>query len=133
MRTAALALVSTVVVVAGASRRAEACSPVYPAISDRIVLPRDGASDVPVNARVIVEYEVASDQFDRFWVDPALELRTAAGARVEVSLQTSGSVRWQTFVLTPRESLEPGAVYELWDARWRRASSRRIRAGAGVR
>jgi len=88
---------------------ADACGPPWGGVSERVVLPEDGATDVPLNARIYVLYDTAGG-------DPGstLSLRVQGGADVALGATTPltlGSAR----LLTPAAPLQPSATYELLD------------------
>ena len=107
MRAAVIAL-GVIAAAIGAERAAEACSWAPDQIESRTLMPHDGATDVPTNARVVVEYKANTN------VEPALEMRAANGDPVAVSVAKSRA-RWITYVLTPEAELQPNTGYQIWD------------------
>lgn len=106
-------LLSTVAAVLMADvRRASACSAPGPSLYSRSVVPGDGATGVPTNARVRVLYL-------GHWngvLPPALSLREAAGASVEVSFEwRARSLFDWLVVVTPSLPLQPSTTYEVLD------------------
>lgn len=88
---------------------ARACTPPPTGVEGRTVLPEDGATDVPLNARVYVLYDTQGS-------DPGstLELRVQDGATVavdETTPYTIGAAR----LLAPTAPLAPSTTYEILD------------------
>jgi len=94
--------VAVISLVAG-PRQADACSPWFDGYV-RTVLPEAGATSVPLNARITVDYS---------WIiDPVgLELREAGGASVSVTLDRLPA----RLVVSPTAYLAPNTTYELLD------------------
>ena len=61
---------------------AHACSPARPYIDSRSTVPEDGATDVPTNARVLVEYALSDYYFVDQGLEPGVELRAPNGELV---------------------------------------------------
>jgi MYXO-CTERM domain-containing protein len=79
--------------------RASACTPPF-GVYARTVVPEDGATGVPRNARVLVNYDGSVP-------DGTLELRTQSGEAVAATI-TGG-------LITPTTALAASATYELYD------------------
>jgi hypothetical protein len=88
---------------------ARACSPPEQGVSSREVLPGDGATGVPRNARITVRY-------DAYQAEPqgTLSLRAQGGEPVAVTV-TSPRDRGVTAQLTPTAPLAPSTTYEVLD------------------
>lgn len=92
--------------------RADACSEALPWLDRRLVLPADGATGVPTNTRVVVEY----DAWGSWQLDGAIELRVAGGATVAVTDAKSERIGLRAVRVTPAVVLEPNTTYEIYDS-----------------
>ncbi|MCA9675396.1 MAG: hypothetical protein H6709_24740 [Kofleriaceae bacterium] len=88
-----------------APRDADACSPPPDGVWRRVVLPPDGAVDVPTNATIVVDYDVL--------VDSTLALRVQGGADVAIDVTTVDAAPRR--VLVPQQPLQPSTIYEVLD------------------
>lgn len=105
----AMAVVLALGVWLGEASRAEACSPPW-GVSRRVVLPPDGATGVPLNAEVVVEYEGAVR--DHEW---PLQVRPVGGEPLALELDVFG-VGWRAIATGRLDAqLEPDTTYEVLD------------------
>jgi hypothetical protein len=89
---------------------ASACQREPPGVRSRQVLPADGATGVPTNTRIAVEY-LASD----IEIAPSLALRTEGGTFVPHDVVSEEEGNSPTFVIAPRARLAPGTRYWIYD------------------
>jgi hypothetical protein len=89
---------------------ASACQREPPGVRSRQVLPADGATGVPTNTRIAVEY-LASD----IEIAPSLALRTEGGTFVPHDVVSEEEGNSPTFVIAPRAPLAPGTRYWIYD------------------
>jgi hypothetical protein len=89
---------------------ADACSPPPDSIVGRSVVPEDGATGVPTNARVLIQYESGLGP-----PTSALELRALGGACVAFTEQTTNAHGAAMRILVPTGDLAPATTYEVLD------------------
>jgi hypothetical protein len=87
-----------------------ACAAWPSGIDERVVVPPDGATGVPLNARVYVEYAPTNGN-----AKPSVELHAPDGTVIAATLDTTGEHLVDTVVLQPDAPLDAGTTYEVWD------------------
>jgi hypothetical protein len=104
-----------------AARPADACSPLPP-VGGRAIVPRDGASGVPLNARIVVMYPLSNPQLAATPTDgPAPKLtdvlvRPRGGAPIEATVELTGARAFDAVVVVrPSANLQPRTAYEVLD------------------
>lgn len=115
-RSAVVRVLVIAAVLVAARPRAEACSDPH-AITSRMVLPPNGSSGVPTNARILVEYRVLGDWFFLDGFSSAnVELRGPGETTVPTSVIETWAGPFVITLLTPAEPLDPDTVYEVHDS-----------------
>ncbi len=109
LATAVRALVAATTLLTVDARPARACTPLSLDVWGRTVLPEAGATEVPRNARILVEY-------DSYGGDPGatLTLRVQGGAAIDVTSTTPRTLGFAR-LLAPVEPLAASTTYELLD------------------
>lgn len=98
----------------GEVRPADACSPPPSGLVARVVAPPDQATEVPRNARVVVEYYAdGGGPGASAAVRPVLV--NELGRIVPTTADVADSPLLRAIVLTPLEPLDPSTTYQIWD------------------
>jgi hypothetical protein len=102
------AIASIAVLLASAPRIAGACEPLPPGIGYRTVTPADGATLVPINTEVWIDYLSYDGSL------PLADIELRRGSRlIPVTVRMLTSFH-RAFVVQPSSPLDPDTTYEVW-------------------